>query len=460
MDKGEYEPMKNNEITFKELLIPVLRKWKVVIVLILVVTSAFGGYIYRSSRNAIDKQLEIYQEKIEIYNRSREAKEEEIVFNRVKAASQEEYNRSSLLMQIDSKNVLVGTLVFSVEIAPDIFYLDLANQTTLGVIDLKETLSEKIINQYLMFANASGLSAFMDLPLPENVKEIYLREVLNVEASNGIVTITAFGTDLMGADVMARSVYEYLLQKQPLISSTVKEHTLTVLEESTKIVIDATLAQRQEDNKNQVVLSLNRISKIYEELQKMQSEKPVIPSLKSDLETAIIMGVIFGIFLGVIAVVLPVLVKLPVQLPEQIQNQFGIRLLGGIKRVRKDPLIRAADRLAGNYLMANETEAYSIIAANLREVLGNNRRILVTGTLREEQIRDFATRLAKEIDVNEVELVISPSVNTSAEAIHSLSEADAVLLVERLHKSHMKQVFQIKERILLSGKPILGHVLV
>jgi hypothetical protein len=100
-----------------------------------------------------------------------------------------------------------------------------------------------------------------------------------------------------------------------------------------------------------------------------------------------------------------------------------------------------------------------IIAANLKEAIGSHRSILLTGTLPESLIREFAEKLSGAFQHPDVTLTPAADINASAESIVKLSQADAVILVERLHASGLRKVYQEKERLRLAGRDILGYAL-
>jgi len=100
------------------------------------------------------------------------------------------------------------------------------------------------------------------------------------------------------------------------------------------------------------------------------------------------------------------------------------------------------------------------MAANIAQNLDGRQSVLLTGTLPEEQVSAFAGKLAKTAGLEHVRVENGGSVNKSAQSVQALADTEAVVLVERLQTSRLKEVWQEKERVEQSGKPILGYVLI
>jgi len=118
-------------------------------------------------------------------------------------------------------------------------------------------------------------------------------------------------------------------------------------------------------------------------------EEPDAPAITSySFISQIPYGIAIGLAVSILMISLLYILRLPVQLPEQMQRQLGIRYLGGIKK--RTQALNIGAKLAGSLRMLEEDKAIELIAANMSEALGKNRKILITGSVPEDAIEDTA----------------------------------------------------------------------
>ena len=151
------------------------------------------------------------------------------------------------------------------------------------------------------------------------------------------------------------------------------------------------------------------------------------------------------------------LLRPSIQTPEQIQKLTGIPYLGGLRARKRWTLV---DKLAGRMRLVSGKEAPAILAANLRDVADKDAHLLLTGSVAEETVRAFAENIGQAPGGRELRLSGSGDLNDSLAALDLLHEADAVVLVERIDRSTVKQVAYEKDRVDMAGKKILGYFLI
>lgn len=461
--------MKHIELTLKEFVIAILYRWKLVVAIALILAALFGAYSYWSVQGSFTQLEEEYQSRLATYEQNLMAKQASIAYNQDVIAATEKYNENSLLMQIDPYNKQVATLNFSVNLDPDTLEIPTANGGTLGIVDLRETLARKIARQYFILAESAPLSDIIMQATDQHYNDTALRELVQVNRREngdeiidnmGIITLRAFGTPQLDPLDTITALYQYLLGKQDLIADSTSPHTLSLLNQSSIVVVDTALAEKQIRQRTLLADAANQIETLQDEIETLRREKPAAPSKIRHLLTNAALGFVLGLLAGLVAAIFHYLLNFPLQAPEQLQQQTGLRLLGGVEKKGLPGLRRLSSRLAGNFLLAPAPEALGMMAANIKELIADNRRLFLTGSLSQQQLDNLARQLAAQEDLQGVELVSGISVNKSAQSIRELAQADAVVLVERLQTSRLKEVWQEKERVEQANKPVLGYVLI
>ena len=460
--------MNNIELSLKELVIAVLYRWRLVLVFAVVIALVMAGFGYFTRINNMDALQNVYEKHITAWEQSLKAKQDTIESLTEKASAAKIYNQESLLMEIDPFNNQVATISLYAQTAQ-------ANDSPAPLDpEMQAATVKRLVDQYMVVAVNAPLETVFAGLLPREYREAYLREVIRVQKgletdvsaagyppneSQGIITITIFGNKNYDAQDLALAMYQYLLSKKDLVTASAGEHTLSILGQSSVIREDQNLADIQTAQRNMAAESSNQITTLMDEISDLRAKKPSAPATFPYAVKNGIIGGLVGLFLGIVASILIYLAQLPLQAPEQLQNQLGIRFLGGTRRKYRGWPARWGARLAGSMLLADEGEAMKIIAANLKEAIGSHRSILLTGTLPESLIREFAEKLSGAFQHPDVTLTPVADINASAESIVKLSQADAVILVERLHVSGLRKVYQEKERLRLAGRDILGYAL-
>lgn len=453
--------MHNLELTSKEIMISILHRWKIVLSIAVVTALAIAGVSYYTRSNKLEKLSVNYENEIYAFNENISAKQTSIAFLGEVQKAAGIYNERSLLMQVDPYNKQVAHLIFNVEVDPNTFFLDASDQRALGFIDLGATQVRGIVSRYNVLGNSAKLNELLKPVMKIDYDETYLREVVSIQPGEGIVTISVIGSDLLDAKLAVDAIYTYLEGKKPLVSSLVNEHNITIVDQGVNSFIDTQLADMQHKQRALASDTVGQIASLYKEIEELERNRPIAPTLWPHVLQNLVLGLILGLVLGLVLVVLMHLARMPVQFASQVQNQLGVRFLGGVKPNRKGLFVtRLKNRIAGEQLLADEPEGFRLAGANIAQLAGGHRRVLVTGTLPEQDIARAAQQLSLQLEGMDVTLVPSAGVTQSADAVNSLGQSDAVVFVERLQQSRLRDVLMEKERVELAGKPVLGYVLV
>ena len=373
--------MKQVEISMKELLVYILRRWRIIIGFALLFALALGGYSFLTQSSRLN---------------GGEA----------------------------SANIDFGTQLS--------LTIDLVGFNNKGLAAHTENTAKndrlnKLRDRYLLIAQAAPLSDILKDVAGVETVDAEMINLVNIESpSVGILNITVIGNHGLNTGLAAEAIYKYLQGFTDQLSESVSDNILSVIAKKS-----LTSASAGESTGNG----------------RFNARSYVMNS---------VIGLLIGFVAGVLFVASIYLIRLPLQTPEQVQKLLGIRYLGGVRRKTR---LSLGDRLAGSLRVSQANEAMEMISANLGEFVGNNKNILVTGTISGTVIDEFTKKLALDFKEKELSFVSGPDINKNAETVTELGKCDAVVLVERIDCSQLKHVNEVKERIDMSGKEILGYIL-
>lgn len=373
--------MKNVEISLKEMLLYVLRRWKVLLLIPLIIALVVAGFSYVQRAPASTVAAD------------------EISIGQV----------YTLNTNIELTN-FKGT-------SPDSYHITLATNDLLS----------KLQNQYLVAFQGADLEQLLGGIAPVGVDEETLEQAATVTVpSIGMLAISIDTGVVPESKAAATAIYEHLLSFKDSIARAVTEHNLAILTE--------VLAETPTNSETDQTASIDRVS-----------TSPM---------RGVVIGLLGGLVLAVLLLAILYLLRPTVQTPDVIQSQIGIPHLGGVQGNS------LADKLAGKLRMVSKDEAPAFIAANIADVSSPGARLLLTGSLPQQKIAELAEKLQPSFDGSEITLSVGGDVNNSVDTVHLLDDCDAVIMVEGIDQSTLKNVYYQKDRMEMADKAILGYVLI
>lgn len=387
--------MKSVEVSIKELIVYLLRRWKAIVVLSIAAAILFGGYGYVRQRGNVSGATEAVTEAVT-----------------ATVAPKKEY---ILNLSIDLTS-FQGT-------SSDSYHITLATNDLLS----------KIQNRYITVFQAAPLQEILKGMVPAELSTDDLRETISVtNPSVGMLNIIVLGENGIDAKQVADAVYEYMLSFADTITQSVIEHSLLVLTGST--VAAGTVAAGTDINNPQPL--------------EIKDEPNILFNIA--------VGLAIGFVLSIIILGITYLIRLPIQSPDYAQSQLDIRYLGGVNRRNREALV---DKVAGTLRMAKKQDAIALIATNIRELAGESKRILFTGTIDEALIKDFTANVVSKLNNSNLTFDYGANVNQNSKTVEALSNSDMVVFVERIDDSTLRGIADEKDRVEMSEKKILGYVL-
>lgn len=470
MEQNTYE----KEVDLKDLMFAILRKWRGIIVTAIVLAVILGGYKMTASvqqnhdRTYLAEQNEKYENDLEIYNTQKSALEQEVENLSASIEEVDTYLEKSILMQISPYNKVVA----SAEV-----YIDAEKENAAGLVGVYSSIvkQEAILEE---IANELG------------VEPRYIQELISVDSSaQGFVVVekddanTAVGTgkstyytenvnmlkikvaytDTDTAELILEAILGELEKCKDDLSTQIGSHTLEIMNQGTASLVDMDLASKQKtftDSKT----SLNATLKAkQDELLKLQ--EPKIPNVSSAgaLKQGIkygILGGTLGCFMAVFFICMIFLMSGKVASEKELKNRFGVKILGVLPIEEKKWVFSGVDRwldkMEGKNLQLSRETAYQVISANIQNYAEETGKLLITGTVSDEQLSELTSQLKETLPGYEVQ--VAGNMLVQASTLKKLPQCDGVILVEMRKKSTYAVIEQELETVKNVGKDVVGVV--
>lgn len=457
--------MKTIEVSIKEFIVAISRRWLLIVFVGLIFTGVTSTLNYfgrqkaaiqenLSEKASIQDSIELIEGEIEELEKKKSSAGPDIAFI------------ESVYSQVSTADIIVNTDIESTNFS-EVYKAS-------GNLIIGSELYDTIASYYIAsLEQASYRDIVKELQI-ESIPEEMLRAIIQVDKENkkGVITIEssrlpANDGSLVEGSTIVDIFYKYFENIKQDVSASVGEHALSIANRST---VDRMADFWKEDltyRNNAIKEFDNKIEILQDQKESKKSEilavDQVFSSKKSneigDLITDLLMYFLIGVAGTTLIILVIYVVNLTVILPDQIFRQLGLRYLGGFKRLQGLLSSGLSNKLSSGLLHPNDTEAIDFISANLDEFAANFKRILFTGTISEKLIAEFTDKIRKVYLNSDTTLTFGGDINTSAETIRMLGQADCVVLVERQNVSKLRNVYRLKERIEISGKPIVGYVI-
>lgn len=447
------------ELTLKQLCGVLMKRWRLLLALGLVLAVALGGYRGYSLLKSADEEeagtaAAAYETELRAFALKKEGLERELAGLEKQAEEAERYLKESLLMGINAYEVEKARLSVSVEAEPT------------GDAQADSARTSRLMSYYGVLAQDCELTGlFKDNPALAEVEEAYLRELVTVDESRpGVLTIEALGTEGAPAKELARGLYGYLEGKQAEVAALGGNHTLSLLSEIERTYADTGLTSRQTQAEQQPAALAKSMQDKAAELEGLKEPAAPVSTgrpaiLTSGIKYAILGGVV-GVFLGAVIAFLKETMRGKAESGGELARLFQCRYLGNLEvKKAKKGLEALGERLYGEDVYAGVAaeDRLALLAANLREAAGEKRKLLLTGTLPEAALSDLREELAGLLG-REYTLAAGGNLLVNPEAIGKLEEAEGVALVAGPASAQAETLLRQAQRVQDAGKELLGVV--
>ena len=278
MENQTYE----QEVDLKDLILAILRRWRSIIVVGILMAVVMGGYAAVSGSRAGAGESEdeqTYEDALALYESEKTGLEMEIENLEMTLKGLSAYQENSLLMKISPYNKPVASAEVYIDAEDSQVMRSLAKAYT-AVLKNENTLEK--LYQILPLEDQYLLELFS--------VDSYLQGMVTVEyaADSSTVTSTYYGEDINMLSIKATAgdqetaglLLEALLgemeSSEGELAASIGPHTLNVVDEGISAVVDMELAKKQQDNRDsrsQLTTALENSQTAYDEL-----EEPAVPS--------------------------------------------------------------------------------------------------------------------------------------------------------------------------------------
>jgi capsular polysaccharide biosynthesis protein len=492
--------------TFQEIIVIILRKWRLVIVFSLIMALLFGGYrlvtgwVSLHDQEAMKNQQADYEQSVENFQKDMDSLNLSLGEYEAKLAqipaemtSQEEkitrtkdYLQNSLLMNLDPANVCVSSMDIIIDtdykIMPGMAYQD------------PNPISD-LLAAYQQTGASEAVYDAIRGRLDEKTASKYLSELITIEPiGSSMLRITCRYERFEAAEEIVNTIYEHLLAKTDLFNAMIGTHRLTNFELNSSMIADAPLKALQEaelenlsalqNKRDQILKELNDTQKLFKDtnaqLQSLQMPANPTPNVNAVLKGALkylLLGIILGLVVIMLFIVICSQIEATIKDGRNIKRRLPVRLLGTVpaldtrRRSRLDHWIDYLDQPIDNG--PSKDENYRMIRARLISSLDPDKtyQIICIGLCAFELLQQSVRQLAETFQACGDEAALPPvhpgkepkwlfipaeSNLTSAETVIRTAQSDLVVIFVNRGKTTFHELEQSIEVIKAADKKLAG----
>ena len=434
------------EISLLDLLAAAVRKGKQIIIFAVIVGLLFMGYSYLGSKSSKSEEEESYA----MAEKERELRDLQKTVERAEKGidAEREYIDDSLYMQLNPYNI------YNTRINYQLTDLDVPLDGSLGMMDNPTVyVMDRIIARYVLEWNGTDLTTLLNVPGYQNVEDRYLREVIGVgNGGNGNLFINVNATSEAESQKLAEAVEKVLLGLKSDVAKETFGHGLVKVSTVTKQQISEAVRDSQNAHYDALDTYVDDLSTAQKSINKMNSEHTSTGYIKK-----LIIGCIAGGILAALWTMFRSMVRGCAESAEQVASQTGLKYLGSVTSGKeRDIFAKLANLITGEKKWANDADALSYLAK--RTAMEGKEKLLVT-TTGEAAAEGKIEALLESLKDSGIEASYLPAIDTSAEALAALKDADSVLFAVTKGKSKVPAILEARKLAEQAGKTAAGYVM-
>jgi capsular polysaccharide biosynthesis protein len=450
------------EIDLKDLLFFILHRWRIVLLMALILSVLVGGYklgkglLQQQNENYITSIEKQYETDKRDFEQNKDTYENSIKNFTDVIHYAEEYQANSILQKIDPYNKWVASADVFVKME------DIQQENRISVYDSDP--ADSVLKAYES-AVKKGIE-IQNLSKEKGLDLKYLKELIRVipDYQSNMLTITATDTNEAGAQEILDVILKSLKEIYPDVQQNLGGHSIVVMNQNLSTKADTDLAETQKskiENLTSMRHSLEDTEKKLEELK--EPEAPATLSSKGLLKSGIKFGVLGGVAGGFLACFFAsVLFCLnnKVYNSDELRTRFGIKILGSFIRKREKRIFTKIDSLLDKlegieYI--TDTAVYERIAANIGIYTEKNQLILLTGTAMEADINRVTSDLKERLP--DLRFETAGDMSKYPETLTKLTKVDGIILVESTGLSKYNMIRNELDTIESIKKNVIGCII-
>ena len=455
----EYE----EEINLKQLLIYVLRKWRIMLAAAVVLGLILGGaktakgFMDMQNPEIVEESEKSYQLAMENYETAKLQLTNQMAEYNRQLDDYQRYAENSLYMKIDPYAVYKESVTYVVttdyQILPNMSYQTL---NWMGpVLSAYSSVATSVTLKDLSPEGRNGLSEEWDADSLDKFIEV------ETKPDDGKLTITASAESETRAKAILQAIKEKISVNQENIAKSAGQHKLSVITEKSSITVDQKIINDREARLRNITALREAADKALEKYKKLN--KPNVTELTAaNIVKSGIKYVILGIAAGMILVCCwfgaRYLLDGILHDPNSLQRQFNIKFLSVVNNnEKKNGIDRLLDKIEGVSSTKNSNILALYTAAARLETAGL-KKILISGTADPLEVKKIAENLSKM--VQSVEILYGGNLLQDTEALEQLKLSDSVVLVETKDASRLDEIQREMDIIHYLNKTTEGLLLI
>ena len=455
------------EIDLKDLLIQILKHWRKMLVfgiLLALLLGGFKGYkAYVSYQAAL---LEVAADKVDSADQS----QSEDVAEKPEDSISRIDEKIDKIKEYQANSILANMKPFDYYWASSRYYVKADRETDPESGKQGKDYTDSVLVAYESTVVDDALLDEVRTVLGVEAEDIYVSEMFlfTGDIESDMITIQAVGRTADEAYAIMDAVRDRMLASKAAITGNVCGHELTLINEKKEHInydderskSDIKVKALQEQYESSYDLLNTKRAEAQATVAEAEKESAVAEFNVSDVVKYAVIGFAAGIFLIMMWYAAFYIMGGTVKTEDDLSRRMKLRVLGRyIKPFGKGGFIdRKIARAEGVTEYNNTAEkVFKLAAANINAMTKDSDKVYIVGTLSEEDIKEAHKGLAKSVKGN---LQYGGNVLASAKAIESLSDADKVVIVERLKVSHITDIEREINAVRNLGKEITGVVLI
>jgi capsular polysaccharide biosynthesis protein len=499
----------NESWSFRELLIIVLRKWRLVLAATIILALVFGGLKLVSGlaglnnaaaisarKAAYELSLKNYQQEKERLNLTLKEYENKLTQLPAELDDQdsqiklsENYMKNSLLMNLDPADVCISSMDIIIDtdyqIMPGMVYQD------------PDPINDLLAAYQLASQNEQVYEAIRDR-LGLKTETNYLSELITIEpAGYSILRVTCRSSSFDATEQVVSAIVGSLKQKTAEFSQMIAPHRLYTFDMTNTAIVDENLKARQSaewgkintlrDLRDRTVKEMTDTQKLYKDietqLQSLVEPAEALPDRAGVLVESIkylLLGALAGLIIMITVILLGSFYAMTIKNPGDLPRRFSLRILGILSvknRKHQTRLDRWADRIEKpEFTSGSEEENYRIIRARLLSGLDLQKPVkaLCIGLCDFEPLKKAVLKLNDTFataanpaapgatdgqEPSQILFIPAASILSSADTIEKIAGCDLAIVFVCLGKTTLSELDESLKAIQAAGKPIAGAVI-
>lgn len=456
------------EIDLKDLFFSIIKRWKLLIVFMLIggILGGIGGYIKakdevltaieKSTSESADKSLEgkfTAKELYEVNTTLATYKDFSKRYNELL-----EYKNNAPIMEIDGYNCPTSTCVYVIS--------DFENEDDLNVYDGK-TMADNIINLYAAEISKPEVRNAIKSTMGTDIDVKYISEMYSVSKSGySLMYVLAYGRDTEESQKNLQLLENVIDEHYETIKAQI-DHNLVKATTSTNnqkvdsvIAIQENVTNRLRDLNNAMITVANNLSadqKTYfnNQLNESNLEEGTTESLTEDNEVSTVepelsmktivkflaIGLIGGLFCIVFLLAVLYIMRPTVKTEDDIKKALKLPIIGRIP--------------------ANKPELVELAGSGIRATAKANsaKKICLISTYTDSKVEEFRNKIAENVRAKDIDIVECGNVFTDPESLNTVISSDAVVLFETIKKSRYEDIANVQELCRNYKLNVLGTVI-